>query len=407
MDSQRAAAAPQGNGNIKLGIAAVVAASVLFSAKSVFFKLCYRYGTAPIVLQSLRGIFSLPFFIWPFLARFFGPDARRLAPLGRKDLGIIVWLGFSGYYLASIFDMVGLQYVTAGTERLILYVYPTLVVIFSALIFRKPIKRMLYFPLALSYAGIALSFGGEASLGAGGHPWTGGALVFASAVFYALFLVWQGRLVHRYGPAFFAAGCMAASFMFVLAQFFLTHPMSDLAQPRPVLWIAAFTAVFCNVIPVYLYGYGVRLVGAGRSAVASSVGPVSTLILSGSLLGEHAGWMQILGLGLVVAGTLKLGLGGSKPAGPPPDQGRGGSGSSPSPVVSVSGIGSGSGSGAGATSGSGSGSIGRPASSTPRKGSPATALSDPAVSAAAFLAASGTGAGAAGALRGHSHARRE
>ena len=396
MERQRAGAPPFGSREIRLGIAAVVAASVLFSAKSVFFKLCYRYGTPPIVLQTLRGFFSLPFFVWPLLSRITGRDAGAHAPLTRKDIGIIVWLGFSGYYLASIFDMVGLQYVTAGTERLILYVYPTLVVIFSALIFRKPIRRALYAPLALSYAGIAVSFGGEASMG-GGRPWFGGTLIFCSAVFYALFLVWQGRLIHRYGTHFFAAACMAASFLFVIAQFLITYPLSSLAQPGPVLWIAGFTAVFCNVVPVYLYGYGVRLVGAGRGAVASSVGPVSTLLLSGLLLGEHPGVLQILGLGLVVAGTLRLGLGGTKPAPAAPaapDQGRD-DGSGPSPLPAPAGPASGALSGS--LAGSCSVSIGKPASSEP--------LADPAASAAAFLASSGSKSGSASALRGHSQAR--
>jgi drug/metabolite transporter (DMT)-like permease len=363
-------------GSIRIGLAAVVAASILFSAKSVFFKLCYRYGTPPVVLQSLRALCSLPFFAWPLLSRLTGRDGSAHAPLRGKDALILALLGFSGFYLASLFDMVGLQYVTAGTERLVLYVYPTLVVIFSALLFRKPIPRRLYLPLALSYAGIALSFGGEASLG-GGRPVYGGVLVFLSAVFYALFLVWQGRLVHRYGPRFFAAACMGFAYLIFLAQFFATYPVSALAQPRPVLLLAAFTAVFCNVVPVYLYSYGVQRIGAGRSAVASGLGPVSTLVLSAILLGETAGWAQILGLGLVVAGTLRLAAGGKGP-----DQDRGGA------------------------SGAAGGSSGRGSLASARSGRKAAPeLSDPAASAAAFLASARSGrrrfAG-----RGHSHARR-
>jgi drug/metabolite transporter (DMT)-like permease len=327
-----------GNRNLKLGLSAVIAASVLFSAKSVFFKLCYQYGTPPVVLQALRSIFSTPFYFWPFLIHRFRPEAMRPAALSRRDLAIIVWLGFSGYYLASIFDMVGLQYVSAGTERLILYIYPTLVVIFSALVFRKRIPRNLFFPLGLSYAGIALSFGGEAAGDPGGRPFYGGSLIFLSAVFYALFLVWQGRMVGRIGPQRLAAGCMIVSTVFVLAQFLLCYPLDSLAQPGPVLVIAFFTAVFCNVLPVYLYGYGVNLVGAGKAAVVSSVGPVSTLILAGGLLGEGVGILQVAGLALVVGGTLKLGMGKAPQA--PGDQSANGSlppgpGASPGSPVSA------------------------------------------------------------------------
>ncbi|HKP96053.1 MAG TPA: DMT family transporter [Fibrobacteria bacterium] len=302
--------------NLKLGISAVVAASILFSAKSVFFKLCYRYGTAPVVLQTLRGAFSLPFYLIPFALMRLRSADRRPAAMSGKDMLTIAWLGFSGYYLASIFDMVGLQYVSAGTERLILFVYPTLVVLFSAWIFRKRIPRAMLIPLLLSYAGIALSFGGEAGGGApGGRPLYGGFLVFLSAVFYALFLVGQGRMVHRFGPQRLAEGCMMASSACVFVQYLICYPWRDaLSQPAQVYWIAGLTSVFCNVLPIYLYGYGVHKVGAGKAAVVSSVGPVSTLVLAGTLLGERAGALQLAGLALVVAGTLRLGMAKAGPA---------------------------------------------------------------------------------------------
>ena len=234
------AARPDMQRNIRIGLAAAVMASALFSAKSVFFKLCYRYGTPPVVLQAWRGIFSLPFFVWPIFAGMAARRAGRAPALVPKDILILASLGFSGFYLASLLDMLGLQYVSAGTERLILYVYPTLVILFSAAIFRKPIARALYGPLLLSYAGIALSFGGEATLG-GSRAAYGGCLVFLSAIFYALFLVWQGKLVHRYGPQFFAAACMLFSFTGYILQFLILYPVSALAQPGPVVWMSAFT----------------------------------------------------------------------------------------------------------------------------------------------------------------------
>lgn len=372
---------PDMHRNIRLGLAAAVGASALFSAKSVFFKLCYRYGTPPVALQALRGLFSLPFFVWPFAAGVARGRAGEGTPLVPKDFLILASLGFSGFYLASILDMYGLQFVSAGTERLILYVYPTLVILFSALMFRKPISKALYGPLALSYAGIALSFGGEASAG-GSRAAYGGFLVLLSAVFYAFFLVWQGRLVHRYGPRFFAAACMLFSFGAVFVQFLILYPLSALVQPAPVIALSAFTAVFCNVAPTYLFAYAVKLAGSGPTAVAGTVGPVSTLILSSFLLGEKPGWAQILGLGMVVAGALRLAA--DKPAGP---QGPGGPGPS-----SAAGGGSGAGSPAWRPAAPASAKAGKPE------------LSDPAASAAAFLA-SAKGGGSGAWARGRIHSR--
>jgi drug/metabolite transporter (DMT)-like permease len=372
--------------NIRMGLAAAVAASALFSAKSVFYKLCFRYGTPPVVLQTLRALFSLPFFVWPFAAHLAGRTGRGRAP-AIKDVLILASLGFSGFYLASLLDMLGLQYVSAGTERLILYVYPTLVILFSALIFRKPVPRALYGPLALSYLGIAVSFGGEAAVG-GSRSTYGGCLVFGSAICYALFLVWQGKLVHRYGPRFFAAGCMLFSFVAYFVKFLFTNPDSALAHPRPVLWMAAFTAVFCNVAPTYLFAYAVKLAGAGPTSVAGTVGPVSTLLLSSWLLGENPGWAQFLGLGLVVAGALRLSAGGNAggqgPASPSaPAKG-------PFSAVPVN---------------PGPASVPARGMPSPVPGKPVPAeLSDPAASAAAFLA-SAKGGGVADRGRGISHSR--
>lgn len=318
-------AADMNGSDLRLGLLAVAVSSILFSCKSVFFKMCFKLGADPVTLQAMRAAVSMPFFIWPLLAHRFRSPGGRPAPLGRGDLAKVAGLGFVGYYMASIFDMVGLQYVSAGTERLILFIYPTLVVLFSAWMFRKRIPKAMYPPLLLSYAGIALAFGGEAAAPEGGRPYLGGFLVFLSAVFYAFFLVGQGRMIHRVGPHRLAALCMLVSCLAVFAHFGLTRPLSSLDQPAAVYWLAFLTSVFCSVVPVYLYGYGVKAVGAGKAAVVSSVGPVSTLALAGGILDERAGVLQWAGLGLVMAGSLKLGLDGSRPkrarAQPSPDSG--------------------------------------------------------------------------------------
>ncbi|MBW8889609.1 MAG: DMT family transporter [Fibrobacteres bacterium] len=414
------ASRPDLNKNIRKGLAVAVTASALFSAKSVFHKLCFRYGTPPVVLQTLRALFSLPFFVWPFVARRFAANfiARRAAArspaapfegkrpvaaptFAAKDVLILAVLGLTGFYVASLLDMLGLQYVSAGTERLILYVYPTLVILFSAFIFRKAIPRALYAPLALSYLGIAVSFGGEAKMG-GSRSFYGGCLVFGSAICYALFMVFQGKLVHRYGPRFFAAGCMLFSFAGYFVHFLICYPLSALAQPRPVLWIAAFTAVFCNVAPTYLTSYAIKLAGSGPTSVAGTVGPVSTLVLSSWLLGEKAGWPQIVGLALVVAGALRLSAGG-KGGGQGPS-------SPPAPAKGASGSATGGGKFASSTA------RGTPASAPGRRASAMgisdsaravpvpPELSDPAASAAAFLAST-KGGGSMVWGRGNSHSR--
>lgn len=290
----------------KLGYLAVIASAVLFSAKSVFIKMCYAQGAPVLVVMALRTGFSLPFFIAMAVAPLFMVKSRKHVSLSKHDLLLIGGLGLLGYYIASVFDVTGLQYVSAGTERLILYLYPSFVVLFSAWIFKKPFPKTMIIPLVLSYAGIALSFSSELHDVVNGRPYLGGFLVLMSALTYALFLVGQGRMVMRVGPQRLSAYAMLVASFAVLIQFLLLCPMHSLIQPMSVYVIAFITAVFCNVLPVYLFGFGVKAIGSGKAAVLSTVGPVSTYAMSGILLRSSPSLLQGVGLLLVILGTLVM-----------------------------------------------------------------------------------------------------
>ncbi len=299
------------SGNTKYGYVAVAISALLFSAKSIFIKMCYSHGVTPIVLMTLRTGFALPFFLGMALFPWFS-RAPKPKTVSRIDSIAILGLGLLGYYVASVLDIVGLLYVSAGTERLILYVYPSLVVMLSAWFFGKPIPRNLLVPLLLSYVGIALSFGGELAKASGGRPLLGGGLIFLSALSYALFLVGHGRMVHRIGPQRLGAYAMLSASAAVMIHFVMTQRLSALSQPTNVYVLAGLTAVFCTVVPVYLFGYGVQLIGSGRAAIVSSLGPVSTFVLASVLLGEGTGILQVTGLGLVLLGSLSLVGGGER-----------------------------------------------------------------------------------------------
>lgn len=298
---------------MRLGMLAVAASAALFSAKAVFIKLCYAQGSTAVVLMTWRTLFCLPFFLG--MAVYAGWKGRAtVAPLSPQDLASVAGLGLFGFYLSGLCNMTGLQYVSAGMERMILYIYPTLVVLFSAWVLRKPPASGLIAPLILSYAGVGMSFGAEAFGDHGSRPYLGGSLIFASAVCYALFLVAQGRIIHRVGAQRITSYAMLFSSGAVLLHFSLTSGWADLRQPPMVLLLAAVTAVFCTVAPSYLMAWGIQRIGTGPAAVISSVGPVSTFVLAAMLLGETAGPAQVLGLGLVIAGGLMLGVGKSPTA---------------------------------------------------------------------------------------------
>ncbi len=222
-------------------------------------------------------------------------------------------IGLLGYYAASYLDFLGLQYITAALERLILYLSPTLVVVISALLLRKRFRRLEWGALALCYAGILLVFWHDVSF-EGGQVVLGSALVFASAVCYAAYLIISGELVHRLGAIRLTAYAMCVSTIAVFAQFAVLNPISALEQPAAVYWLSLFNAVLCTVLPVFATMLAVERIGASRASMASMVGPVSTIVLAYLFLGERISIWQLAGTALVLGGIYVLTRAGRVPA---------------------------------------------------------------------------------------------
>mgnify|MGYP002148609024 FL=1 len=289
----------------RLGVLFATLGAVGFSFKAILIKLAYPYGVDAVTLLALRMGFSLPFFVAIGWA-----DARRRQPaaLGGRDVLLLLGLGTSGYYLASYLDFLGLQYISAALERLILFSYPTLVVVFSALFLGKPITRRALGSIALCYLGIGLAVAHDLNVaGSGRDVWIGGGLVFASAVSYAVYLMGNGQAVGRLGAARVTAWASSAACVLCLVHFALTRPVCLLVQPAPVLAMAAAMAIFCTVLPVWLVSEAMRRLGAGPVSLIGTLGPVVTLFLGWLILAEPIGLFQIVGGALVVAGVLRVG----------------------------------------------------------------------------------------------------
>ena len=279
-----------------IGALCVVGSAVAFSAKAVIAKVGYRHGADPVTLLALRMALSLPFFV---VAAFV--TSRRSAPLPRSELGKIVALGVLGYYLASVFDFYGLLYISAGLERLILFVYPTLVVLLSALVFRTAITRRTLVALVLTYLGVALAVKTEIAAASGPNLWLGIGLIFACALSYACYLIGSGRLIPRVGSLRFTALAMIVSTA-AMGLHFVVVGGTLRAHPPAVYVDGLLLALICTVLPVFLLAEGIRRIGAGPSAIIGAVGPISTLLLAHVVLGEPLHWVQAIGTVLVLVG---------------------------------------------------------------------------------------------------------
>lgn len=286
------------------GLAAV--AAIGFSFKAILIKLAYPYGVDAITLLALRMLMSLPAFL--FVAWREGGKTHHAA-LTRRDWNAIALYGVIGYYGASFLDFLGLQYISAGLERLILFTYPTLVVVLSLLLLGKRITAREAAALAISYAGIGLAFTHDIV----GHPnnrdvLVGGALVFASAVAYAIYLIGSGQMVARVGSARFTAHAMMAASVVCLAQFLVTHPLSVLALPWQVYAYSVGMAIFSTVAPVFMMSAAIRRIGSVRVGLIGAVGPMATIFLGYWILSEPLSAQQIAGAALVMAGVLMVSL---------------------------------------------------------------------------------------------------
>jgi drug/metabolite transporter (DMT)-like permease len=279
------------------GLALAVAGAIAFSGKAIIVKLAYRYGVDAVTLIMLRMLFALPL----FLAMAWWASRGKPPLTGRDWLGV-VGLGVTGYYLSSFLDFAGLQYVTASLERLILYLNPTLVLLLSWLLYRKPWKRMQLLGMAISYAGVVLVFGHEVQL-AGANVALGTALVFASAVTYAVYLVYSGQMVQRLGSLRLVGLATSVACFCCLAQFVVLRPVASAFDVAPqVVWLSVLNATLCTAVPVLLVMMAIERIGPALSAQTGMVGPLSTILMGVWILGEpFTAWIAA-GTVLVIAG---------------------------------------------------------------------------------------------------------
>ncbi len=289
-----------------IGAILIFVGAVCFSAKAVMVKLSYLHEVDAITVLTLRMLFSLPFYlVILFLNRKKLRETQH--SLTRKDWINIGLMGVLGYYLASIFDFVGLEYVTAGLERLILFVYPTLVVLISAVFLKKKIGRVEYLALGLTYCGVFIVFFDDAVV-AQKNVVLGSLFIFASALTYAFYLVGTGQLTPKLGSVNYTALSMIVSTIAVFLHYALVADVQDLFTNREVVWLAVNMAVFSTVIPSFLIAEGIRLMGSGPASIVASVGPVSTILLAYVFLGESFGFIQFVGTIFVLGGVLLVSI---------------------------------------------------------------------------------------------------
>ena len=289
------------------GILLALLGAVLFSTKAIFVKLAYRdTDIDAVTLLAWRMIFSLPFFV---SAAFVSSSKTENVKFTTRQWAYIALIGCLGYYISSLLDFLGLQYVSAGIERLILFVYPTLVLLMSAVVFKIKIKPFQWLAVIITYFGLAIAFLGEVDIQSAQNKnfYLGSFFIFICAFTYAAYIVGSGRLIPKVGASKFNSYAMSFASIGVLLHFAAFSQVSLWNLP-PLVYIYSFLmAVFSTVIPSYLVTASINRIGSGNVAIVGSVGPVSTIILANIFLSEGITLWQIAGTVLILIGVLIIG----------------------------------------------------------------------------------------------------
>lgn len=298
------------NRDVLLGVVFALLAAVGFSAKAILVKLAYLDHVDAVTLLALRMVFSVPFFI----AVAVWIRRRHAAPLDTHDRWLVLGLGLIGYYCSSFLDFLGLQYISAGLERLILFLYPTMTVLLTALVYKRAIGRKVIAAMALCYAGIALVFLHDVGVKEGGVV-LGSALVFASTLSYSIYLVGAGHAIARIGAMRFTAYAMVVASAASLLQFVVMRPLDALDLPLRVYELSIAMAIFSTVLPVFLLSFAIKRIGSGSASLIGTIGPVSTIYMAYVFLSEGISLLQIAGSMLVLSGVLIISMNSNKEAG--------------------------------------------------------------------------------------------
>ena len=289
-----------------LGFLITIGGAIFFSTKAIFVKLAFQDTKVDAVtLLCLRMLFSLPFYIG---AAWIAHRKEGVVKLTRKQWGWVLTMGIFGYYLSSLFDFIGQQYVSAGLERLILFLYPTFAVLINTFYFKTKLSRIQVLALLLTYIGIGTAYWGEIrSAQYGPQFFYGSFMIFLCAVTYSFYLVGTGRLVNAVGATRYTAYAMLAASAGIFTHFLLTHPVQNVVMTSSLAGYGIALAIIATVLPSFMMSVGMKKIGSNNVAIITSIGPVSTILQAHFFLGETIIPEQILGTALVIVGVILIG----------------------------------------------------------------------------------------------------
>lgn len=293
-----------------VGALCVFLAAFCFALKGVLIKVGYSYGVDSIDLLTLRMLFSMPFYLGTLLWL-----SRRLPPLHlpANQWAMVALLGVTGYYLASYTNFLGLLYIDASLERILLFCYPTFVLLMNAVVLKRRVSGLQWLALALTYIGILMAFLPHLSSDENAHAiWLGAFWVVLSGLIYAIYLVGSDTMIPRLGSQRYTCYALLAAVVPTVIHQAIENGLQLGHFPLRVYGLGLLMALVNTVIPTFLMSEGLKRVGSSNASIIGSIGPIFTIVLATSILGEHISGWQFIGTVLVLAGVFLIGWKGRK-----------------------------------------------------------------------------------------------
>ena len=288
------------------GFLITILGAVFFSTKAIFVKLAFHAtGIDAVTLLTLRMLFSLPFYL---VAAWLGSKKESAISLEKKQWFFLILLGIFGYYLSSLFDFIGLQYVSAGLERLILFLYPTFSVLINTYLYKSKLNSMQLIALVLTYMGIGIAYLGEMKIDTSNpNFYFGSFMIFLCAITYSFYLVGTGRMIPKVGVTRYTAYAMLAATVGIFIHFMVSKKVEDIPFTHTLIGYSIALALIATVLPSFMMSTGMKMIGSNNVSIITSIGPVSTIIQAHFFLAEHITIYQIIGTMLVIIGVLLIG----------------------------------------------------------------------------------------------------
>jgi len=291
------------------GALLVFGSAFCFALKGIFIKMAYQYGIDTISLLTLRMVFSAP--IFGFVAFRLSKQATNVGLKYPQWLWVAM-LGIWGYYVSSYFNFLGFNYITAGMERVLLFTYPTFVVLINALLGKRKINAIQIVALLLTYAGILVAFLQNINSAQQKDLFWGAFWVVLSGFTYALYLIGSDGIIPKVGPQKFTAYAMLAASAATVLHCAIANGLDLFHFVPQVYWIGIAMAIFVTAIPTFMLSEGIKRLGSSNASIINSIGPVFTIVLATTILGEAISGGQVVGTFLVLLGVLLIGWKGKK-----------------------------------------------------------------------------------------------